>query len=241
MLGQPLSMLLPRVVGIELVGALPAGLDRDRPRAHRRRAAAQARRGRQVRRVLRRGRRPRAAREPGDDRQHVARVRLDVHDLPGRRRDAALPPRDRPARRSRRARRDVREGAGALARPRRPARVRRDDLVRPLDGRAVARRPGAPAGPRVAVGARSSFEQALLAFRREETRRATPRSARRAKADEASIESFPASDPPAPAPSAPRTRSRRRGEDAAAAARSQALPGDARRRPQRSSSPTATS
>ena len=33
MLGQPLSMLLPRVVGIELVGALPVGSHRDRSRA----------------------------------------------------------------------------------------------------------------------------------------------------------------------------------------------------------------
>ena len=36
MLGQAISMLLPRIVGIKLVGALPPGVDRDRPRAHRR-------------------------------------------------------------------------------------------------------------------------------------------------------------------------------------------------------------
>ena len=65
MLGQPISMLLPQVVGIELVGALPRGRDRDRPRAHRRRAAAQARRGRQVRRVLRRRRRARCRSRTG--------------------------------------------------------------------------------------------------------------------------------------------------------------------------------
>ena len=67
------------------------GLDRHRPRAHRHRAAAPPRRGRQVRRVLRPRRRQRAAREPGHDRQHVARVRVDVRHLPDRRRDAALP------------------------------------------------------------------------------------------------------------------------------------------------------
>ena len=51
-------MLIPRVVGFKLTGELPAGRHRHRPRAHHHRDAAQARRGRQVRRVLRRGRRP---------------------------------------------------------------------------------------------------------------------------------------------------------------------------------------
>ena len=56
MLGQPMSMLIPQVLGFELHGELPRGRDRDRPRAHRHRDAAQARRRRQVRRVLRRRR-----------------------------------------------------------------------------------------------------------------------------------------------------------------------------------------
>ena len=54
MLGQPISMLIPQVLGFRLTGAHAAGRDRDRPRAHDHRSAAQARRRRQVRRVLRR-------------------------------------------------------------------------------------------------------------------------------------------------------------------------------------------
>ena len=42
MLGQAISMVVPRVVGFRLHGALPGGLDRHRPRPHRRRAAARA-------------------------------------------------------------------------------------------------------------------------------------------------------------------------------------------------------
>ena len=53
MLGQPVSMLIPRVVGFKLTGELPGRHHRHRPRAHHHRDAAQARRRRQVRRVLR--------------------------------------------------------------------------------------------------------------------------------------------------------------------------------------------
>ena len=53
MLGQPLSMLVPQVVGFKLTGQLPRGRDGDRSRAHRDPDAAQAGRGGQVRRVLR--------------------------------------------------------------------------------------------------------------------------------------------------------------------------------------------
>ena len=74
----------------------------DRPRADDDRAAAPARRGGQVHRVLRP--RPRRAhrRRPGDHLQHVARVRGDGVDVPGRRRDPALPARHRPRGRARR-------------------------------------------------------------------------------------------------------------------------------------------
>ena len=87
MLGQPVSMLIPRVVGFKLTGRHPRGRHGHRPRAHDHRDAAQARRRRQVRRVLRRGRRRGAAGEPRDDRQHEPGVRLDLRDLPDRRRD----------------------------------------------------------------------------------------------------------------------------------------------------------
>ena len=53
MLGQPISMLIPEVVGFRLTNRLPEGRDGDRPRADDHRTAAQARRRRQVRRVLR--------------------------------------------------------------------------------------------------------------------------------------------------------------------------------------------
>ena len=43
MLGQPISMLIPEVVGFKLTGRLPRGRHRDRPRADRDADAAQAR------------------------------------------------------------------------------------------------------------------------------------------------------------------------------------------------------
>ena len=82
MLGQPISMLLPEVVGFELTGELPEG-------------ATATDLVLRVTEMLREhgvvakfveffgaghlGARPR---RPGDDRQHVARVRVDVRDLP---------------------------------------------------------------------------------------------------------------------------------------------------------------
>ena len=95
----------------------PDRRDRDRRRAHHHRDAAQARRGRQVRRVLRRGRRRGAAGQPRHHRQHEPRVRLDRRHVPDRRRHARLPAPHRPQRRAGRARRGVRQAAGALARP----------------------------------------------------------------------------------------------------------------------------
>ena len=67
MLGQPLSMLLPEVIGFKLHRRVARGRHRDRSRADRHADAAQEGRGRQVRRVLRPrpqcdvGRRPRDA------------------------------------------------------------------------------------------------------------------------------------------------------------------------------------
>ena len=53
MLGQPLSMLIPAVVGFKLHGTLARRRHRHRPRSHRHRNAAQERRRRKIRRVLR--------------------------------------------------------------------------------------------------------------------------------------------------------------------------------------------
>ena len=45
LLGQPITMLIPQVVGFKLTGKLPDGRDRDRPGAHRDPDAAQEGRG----------------------------------------------------------------------------------------------------------------------------------------------------------------------------------------------------
>ena len=116
MLGQPMSMLDPARGRLPALGRAAGGIDRDRPRAHRHPDAARARRGRQVRRVLRPGRAEPAARRPRDDRQHEPGVRLDVRDVPDRRRDAALPRVLRPPAGADRAGRGVRARAGAVAR-----------------------------------------------------------------------------------------------------------------------------
>ena len=116
MLGQPVSMLIPRVVGFKLTGEIPAGVTATDVVLTITAHAAQARRGRQVRRVLRSRRRLGAAREPRHHRQHEPRVRLDGRDVPHRRRHARLPAPHRPQRRVGRPRRGVREAADAVAR-----------------------------------------------------------------------------------------------------------------------------
>ena len=85
MLGQPMSMLIPRVVGFELRGALPEGatatdLVLTVTQMLRERGVV----GSFVELLRRRPGRPAAGR-PGDDRQHVPRVRLHLRDLPDRR------------------------------------------------------------------------------------------------------------------------------------------------------------
>ena len=117
MLGQPVSMLIPRVVGFKLTGELPAG-------------ATATDLVLTITEMLRKhgvvgkfvefygdGVAGGAAGQPRHDRQHEPGVRLDGRDLPDRRRDAALPAPDRALRGADRARRGVRQGAGPLARP----------------------------------------------------------------------------------------------------------------------------
>ena len=70
MLGQPISMLIPEVVGFKLTGKLREGRDRHRPGAEGRADAAQARRGRQVRRFYGEGLDHPAAGRPRHHRQH---------------------------------------------------------------------------------------------------------------------------------------------------------------------------
>ena len=116
MLGQPISMLLPQVVGFKLDGELPEG-------------ATATDLVLTVTEMLRErgvvskfveffgpGLPTLRPRRPRDARQHVAGVRLDLRDLPGRRRDAALPRPDRPPDRDDRAGRRLRPRAGDVPR-----------------------------------------------------------------------------------------------------------------------------
>ena len=114
MLGQPVSMLIPEVVGFKLHGKLPAG-------------ATATDLVLTVTEMLRKkkvvgkfvefygtGLSLAAARRSRDDRQHGAGVRRDDGLLPRRRRDAQVPAPERARRAARRARRGVHEGAGTL-------------------------------------------------------------------------------------------------------------------------------
>jgi aconitate hydratase len=139
MLGQPLYMVTPQVVGMRLVGKLPRRRDRDRPRPHRHPGSAQEGRGRQVRRVLRLRRSPGM---PLADRATIANMAPEYGatwaSSPSTR-DAGVPPQHRPHR----AEVDLveryckeqglfrTEGVGR-------ARVHRHDRARPLHRRAVA-------------------------------------------------------------------------------------------------------
>jgi aconitate hydratase len=93
MLGQPVSMLIPRVVGFKLHGEMPEGTTAT-----------------DLVLTITIG-------QPGHHRQHVPGVRLHSGHLPDRRRDHPLPEADRPPGRPGRAGRGVRQGAGPVARP----------------------------------------------------------------------------------------------------------------------------
>ena len=167
---------------------------RHRPGAHDHRDAAPARRGRQVRRVLRPRRLGHHPARPADHREHEPGVRLDLRLLPDRRRDPALPEVHRSARGDRRPRRGIRPAPGAVVRPGPRAALLRARRARPRHRR--TRRWPVPAGPR--TGSCSPTPSATSA-------RVLPDilgldaadDGVTSKADEASAESFPASDPPA--------------------------------------------
>ena len=101
MLGQPVSMLIPEVVGFRLRGELKRGHHRDRPGADRHPDASPEGRRRPLRRILRARPRQSAARRPRDDRQHGARIWRDLRLLPDRRAHDRLSQADRPRRSSR--------------------------------------------------------------------------------------------------------------------------------------------
>ena len=181
-------MLVPQVVGVRLDGRLPGGRDRDRPRAHDHRAAAQDRRRRQVRRVLRaRPRRPRAGR-PRDHREHVPRVRRDVRLLPRRRADPAYLRLTGRSEERIAARRGVLQGEPALARRDRRARVLAGCRARPRPRSSRASR--ARAARRTAWRSREakdSFLDSLASF---------GHGYGNGTIDKGVADTFPASDPP---------------------------------------------
>ena len=159
MLGQPISMLIPEVVGFRLTDRLPEGRDGDRPRADDHRAAPQVRRRRQVRRVLRAGPRVPDDRRSRDARQHVAGIRRDDRHLPDRRDDARLPAPDRPRRQRRcSSSRPTRRSRGSSARPTRRIRStprRSSSICRP-SSRAWRARSGRRTASRCGSRSRSS-------------------------------------------------------------------------------------
>ena len=122
MLGQPVAMVIPEVVGLRLQGQAQGRRDGHRPRAHLHADAAKARRGREVRRVLRRGPRQPLGGRPCHHRQHGARVRRDLRLLPGRCRHHQVPEGHRPLGRARGARGGLLQGPGAVARRAAPSR-----------------------------------------------------------------------------------------------------------------------
>ena len=151
MLGQAMSMLIPRVVGFKLGGELPEGATAtDLVLTVTQKLREHGVVGKFVE-FYGPGHPEPAAGRPRHDRQHEPGVRLDVRDLPDRRRDPALPRVHRAREGADRDRRGLRPRAGPVARRElRGADVLRDARARPRRRRPVAGRPEAPAGPRLA-------------------------------------------------------------------------------------------
>ena len=161
MLGQPLTMLVPPVVGLRLTGELPEGTtatDLVLTIAQLLRQHGVV--GKFVE-VHGPGSRPAPPREPGHHRQHGPRVRRHLCDLPDRRRHPRLSPLHRARRGPRGAGRGLRQGTGPVP----PGRGRRAGLLRERSSSTSPRSSRAwPArrGPR--TGCRSSATKA--GFRR---------------------------------------------------------------------------
>ena len=115
MLGQPISMRLPEVVGFKLTGKPREGATATDLVLTVTEMLRQERRGRQVRRVPWAGPRPALARRPRHHRQHGPRVRRDLRFLPDRQGDHRLSEGDRSQAGPNRAGRGLRQGAGDVA------------------------------------------------------------------------------------------------------------------------------
>ena len=147
MLGQPVSMLIPRVVGFKLSGEMPAGTTAtdlvltitEMLRKH----------GVVGKFVEFYG--PGVAAVPLANRATIGNMSPEygstVAIFPIDERDDQVPPADRPLRAAGRARRGVRQGAGHVARPGGRTGLLGAAGARPRHDRAVAGRPEAPAGP----------------------------------------------------------------------------------------------
>ncbi len=149
MLGQPISMLIPEVIGFRMNGRLTEGVTAtDLVLTVTQMLRKQGRR-RQVRRVLRRRPLHPVAGRPGDHRQHGAGIWRHLRLLPGRQGYARLSQGDRPRPRPHRAGRSLCPGAGHVP-PGRDARsgVHRHPVARSGQRRPVDRRAKASAGPR---------------------------------------------------------------------------------------------
>ena len=163
MLGQPISMLIPPVLGFRLTGAMLEGATAtDLVLTITERLRKHGVVGKFVE-FFGPGLEHSDHCRPRDARQHVPGVRRDDRDLPDRRDDARLPAPDRPRRGTRRARRSVREGAGAVPHGRRrPIRCTTETIE--LDLGTVEPSLAGPRRPQDRVSlkqAKSSFQAAL--------------------------------------------------------------------------------
>ena len=145
------------------------GRHRDGPRSHGDRDAAPRQRRRQVRRVLRRGRRLARPHRSGDGREHGARVRRDDGILPGRRGVLQVPARDGPQQGARRHVPQLLHGAGPL-RHAAQGRLRLHGGARARSDERAAERlgPEAAAGPDSAAGAQGALPRPVDQARRRE-------------------------------------------------------------------------
>ncbi len=122
MLGQPVSMLIPEVVGFKLTGTMMEGttatdLVLKVVQMLRKKGVVE-----QVRRILRRRAGSPAAGRPRHHRQHGAGIRCHLRLLPDRRRDAALPAQYGPRRSPHRPGRGLCQGQRHVARRQTTAR-----------------------------------------------------------------------------------------------------------------------